>query len=55
MREHADSILAVAVVTVASLGSGLVLEGYMSATAATTALAIVLFASTATAWLRPGE
>jgi len=52
---RAHSILAVAVVVVASLGSGLVLEGYLSPTAATTALAAVLLASTATAWVRPGE
>lgn len=55
MIEHADSILAVALVVVASFGTGLVLQGYMSATAAITALTVVLFISTATAWIRPGE
>lgn len=55
MRDNLDAILAVAVVVVASLGSGLVLEGAMSSTAATTALALALLFSTATAWIRPGE
>lgn len=55
MRERLDAILAVSVVTVVSLGAGLVLEDILSPTAATYALAVVLFASTATAWIRPGE
>jgi hypothetical protein len=55
MKYNLDAILAVSVVTVISLGAGLVLEDLLSPGAATFALAVVLFASTATAWIRPGE
>lgn len=55
MRDRLDAILAASTVVVACLGGGLVTEDFISPTAATIALTIVLFASTATAWVRPGE
>lgn len=50
-----DRVLAVATVVVASFGAALVVSDYLAPKTATLALAIVLFASTATAWVRPSE
>jgi lipopolysaccharide export LptBFGC system permease protein LptF len=55
MRERLGGILAVATVVVASFGSALVVSDYLAPETATLALVVVLFASTATAWIRPGE
>ena len=50
-----DKVIAVSVVVVASFGSALVVSDYLAPKTATLALAVVLFASTATAWVQPGE
>ena len=55
MIDRLDAILAVSTVTVACFGAGLVAERFISPTAATIALTLVLFVSTATAWVQPGE
>lgn len=55
MRDNLDGILAVSTVVVAAFGSALVVESQVSATTATIAFTIVLFASTATAWIHPRE
>jgi hypothetical protein len=55
MRTHLHRLLTVSTVVVAAFGAGLVTEDYLSPTAATIALALVLFASTLTAWIRPAQ
>jgi len=55
MRNHLDRIFAVATVVVVSFGTALVISDYLDPEAAILALAVALFASTATAWTRPRE